>query len=161
MKKVIVTAVLFLSGITAFCQKEENGTIYIKDPYIQVVNDAVAAYLNKDDAANKRIYSDTAQWWISGMEKFIPIADAMKMWPDDFKYFDDIKSVPQGYPDYLHYKKGDAKIVQSWWTWSGKSKKTGEVIKVPEVIFDEFNNDGKIVREYIYGDFSKVNKEEM
>jgi hypothetical protein len=161
MKKVIVTAVLFLSGITAFCQSEENGTIYIKDPYIQVVNDAVAAYLNKDDAANKRIYSDTAQWWISGMEKFIPIADAMKMWPDDFKYFDHIKSVPQGYPDYLHYKKGDAKIVQSWWTWSGKSKKTGEVIKVPEVIFDEFNNDGKIVREYIYGDFSKVNKEEM
>jgi hypothetical protein len=34
------------------------------------------------------------------------------------------------------------------------------VIKVPEVVFDEFNNDGKIVKEYIYGDFSKVSKEE-
>jgi len=34
------------------------------------------------------------------------------------------------------------------------------VITAPEVMFDEFNNDGKIVREYIYGDFSKVMKEE-
>lgn len=160
MKKVIVTAALFLLGVTAFCQEEENGTIYIKHPYIDVVLNATKAYLANDEAANNMIYSDTAKWWISGLEKFIPIADAMKMWSNDFNFFDDIKSEPVGYPDYLHYKKEDAKIVQSWWTWSGKSKKTGEVIKVQEVTFDEFNNDGKIVREYIYGDFSKVMKEE-
>lgn len=64
------------------------------------------------------------------------------------------------HPDYLHYKKEDAKIVQSWWNWSGKSKKTSEIIKAPEVMFEEFNNDGKIVSEYIFGDFSKVTKEE-
>ena len=46
--------------------------------------------------------------------------------------------------------------VQSWWTWSGKSKKTGEVLKVPMVVFDAFNTDGKIVNEGIYGDFSKM-----
>jgi hypothetical protein len=102
------------------------------------------------------MYSDTAKWWASGREKFIPIADAMKLWMTDFDKYDDIKQIPQGYPDYLHYKKANGMTVQSWWTWVGKSKKTGEVLKVPIVIFDDFNTDGKIVREYMYGDFSKM-----
>ncbi len=155
----MVTAGLFLLGIAAFCQQEENGTIYIKHPNIEAVNNAAKAYLAKDEAANKMIYSDTAKYWASGMEKFIPIADAMQMWLSDFDYYDDINMVPVGYPDYLHYKKDDDKIVQSWWTWSGKSKKTGEVVKVSMVMFDNFNNAGKIVREYIYGDFSKIVKD--
>ena len=161
MKKVLFTTSLFLFGMTAFCQQEENGTIYIKDPYIDVVNTSTKAYEAQDWATLKTIYSDTAKWWSSGMEKFIPITDAVNEWKKDFAHFDDVKQVPQGYPDYLHYKKEDAKIVQSWWTWTAKSKKSGEIIKVPMVVFDEFNTDGKIVREYIYGDFSKVMKEEM
>ena len=156
MKRIIVTISLFLIGITAFSQQEENGTLYIKHPYIDVVNNATAAYLAKDLATLKTIYSDTARWWASGMEKFIPIADAMKMWMGDFDKFDDIKQTPVGYPDYLHYVKDNSMIVQSWWNWSVKSKKTGKVMSAPMVVFDEFNTDGKIVREYIYGDFSKI-----
>ena len=152
MKKIMIMAGLFLLALTAFCQEEENGTVYIKHPYIDVVNNAGTAYENQDLDALRTMYSDTAKWWASGREKFIPIADAMKLWMTD----DDIKQVPQGYPDYIHYKKNNDMIVQSWWTWTGKSKKTGEVLKVPVVIFDEFNADGKIVREYMYGDFSKM-----
>jgi hypothetical protein len=66
-----------------------------------------------------------------------------------------------GYPDYLHYKQGDAKIVQSWWTWTGVSKKSGKTIKVDMVLFDWFNNDGKIVTEVGYGNFDDYNKEKM
>jgi hypothetical protein len=159
MKKIIVTTGLFLLGIAAFCQQEENGTIYIKHPYIDVVNNAGVAYEAKDIAKLKTMYSDTAKWWASGMEKFIPIADAMKIWMSDFDYYDNIAQKSFGYPDYLHYTKDDGSTVQSWWTWSAKSKKTGEVVKIPMVIFDDFNKDGKIVREYIYGDFSKMVKE--
>ena len=71
MKRIIVLAGLFLFGLTAFCQ-EENGTIYIKHPYIDVVNKTATAYETKDVAALKNMYSDTAKWWASGMEKFIP-----------------------------------------------------------------------------------------
>ena len=159
MKKIIVTAGLFLLGVAAFSQQEENGAIYIKHPNIDAVNKAGKAYEAKDIATLKTIYSDTARFWASGMEKFIPIADAMKMWMTDFDYYDDVAQKDFGYPDYLHYKKDDSKVVQSWWTWTGKSKKTGEVVKIPMVMFDDFNNDGKIVREYIYGDFSKMVKE--
>lgn len=156
MKKALFTAALFLFGMTAFCQQEENGTIYIKHPYIDVVNKSNNAYEAQDWASLKNIFSDTARWWISGIEKFIPIADAMKMWKNDFVKYDSVKQVQFGYPDYLHYKKDNGMVVQSWWTWTGKSKKTGEILKIPMVQFDDFNSDGKIVREYIFGDFSKL-----
>src|ERR1022692_4056230 len=104
MKSIIVTAALFLFGIAAFSQTEEkNGTIYIKHPYIDAVNNATKAYLAKDDAANRKIYSDTAKFWASAMEKPMPIADAIKMWDTDFDYYDSIKVKTVGYPDYLHY----------------------------------------------------------
>src|SRR5665213_3944084 len=93
MKKIIVTAALFLFGITAFCQQEENGTIYIKHPYIDVVNNSTKAYEAQDWASLKNIYSDTAKWWSSGMEKPVSIADAMKMWHGDFDKYNDIKQI--------------------------------------------------------------------
>ncbi|SRR5258706_6197429 len=159
MKKIILSAGVFLFAIAAFSQKEEkNGTIYIKHAYIDVVNKTAKTYLAKDEAANKTLYSDTAKWWVSGMPKAIPIAEAFKMWHSDFDYYDDIKLTTVGYPDYLHYVDQDSKIVQSWWKWSGKSKKTGEVITIDCVQFDSFNKDGKIVFESIYGDFSKMVK---
>lgn len=161
MKKVIlIITVVFFWGIASFCQAiEKNGTIYIKHPNIDLVNKAMQAYLKKDDATNMKIYSDTAKFWASGMEKAIGIAEAMKMWNSDFDYYDDIKLKTVGYPDYLNYIDKNSKIVQSWWQWSGKSKKTGEELKIDFVQFDSFNDAGKIDFEYIYGDFSKMKKE--
>ena len=160
MKKIILSTGLFLFAIAAFSQKEEkNGTIYIKHHYIDVVNNTTKAYLAKDDAANKTYYADTAKWWASGMPKSITIAEAYKIWRSDFDYYDSIKIKTVGYPDYLHYLDEDTKTVQSWWQWSGKSKKTGAMVKIDYVQFDTFNKDGKITHEAIYGDFSKMVKE--
>ena len=66
MKKIIITTSLFLLGVTAFCQ-EENGIIYIKHPYIDVVNQANKDYTANDMTTAKNYYSDTAKWWISGL----------------------------------------------------------------------------------------------
>jgi len=160
MKTVILSIGLFFFAITSFSQDtKQNGTIYINHPYIEVVNKAITAYLAKDDATNNAIYADTAKYWVSGMVKPVPIGDAIKMWDSDFDYYDSIKLTPVGYPDYLEYTKDNAKVVQSWWRWSGKSKKTGEEVKIDLVQFDNFNKDGKIEFEYIYGDFSKMVKE--
>ncbi|NDP26942.1 MAG: hypothetical protein GZ087_05875 [Flavobacterium sp.] len=159
-KKIILTSCLFFLGIAAFSQKEEkNGTIYIKHPYIDVVNKSAKAYLEKDDATNKKIFADTATFWVSGMTKRVKIEEAIKMWNSDFDFYSDIQQTQVGYPDFLHYMDKDQKYVQSWWKWSGKSKKTGEMITVNFVQFDLFNKDGKIANESIYGDFSKMVKE--
>ncbi len=137
--------------------EEKNGTIYIKHPYIDVVNKIAKAYESKDSARQK-YYADTARFWSVGMEKAIPMPEAFKMLNHDFEIYDSIKMTPVGYPDYLHYLDKDTKVVQSWWRWSGKSKKMGNVLKIDMVIFDEFNKAGKIIYEGVYGDFSKMEK---
>ena len=159
MRKVILSALLFVICLAAFSQKEEeNGTIYISHPYIDVVNNSMKAYLDKDIAANTAIFADTATVWFSGLEKPLPVKDVLKEWATDHDYYSDIKVSKVGYPDYLHYKDKDQKYVQSWWQWSGKSKKTGEVLKIDFVQFDRFNSAGKIENEALYGDFSKMVK---
>jgi hypothetical protein len=158
MKKIILTASLFIIGIACFSQEEKNGIIYIKHPYIEVVNKSNQAYLNKDAAANTKIFADTARFWVSGMAKTIAIGDAIKLWAADFDYYDSIQVKTVGYPDYLMYKKDDAKVVQSWATWSGVAKKTGNKLKIDFVQFDTFNKDGKIEFEALYGDFSQMGK---
>ena len=159
MKKIITTIALFLFVTTAFCQKEKkNGTIYMEHPYIEAVNNTTKAYLAKDVATNRKIYSDKATFWISGLEKPIPIEDAFKSWAADLDFYDDVKVDVVGYPDYLHYTDKDQKYVQSWWKWSGKSKKTGEIVNIDYVQFDKFDAAGKIISESIYGDFSKMVK---
>ena len=159
MKKIITTIALFLFVTTAFCQKEKkNGTIYIEHPNITSVLNTTKAYLAKDVAANRKLYSDKAKFWISGMEKEIPIEEAFKMWTSDFDFYDDIAATVVGYPDYLHYVDKDQRYVQSWWKWSGKSKKTGAVITIDFVQFDKFDAAGKIINESVYGDFSKMVK---
>lgn len=156
MKKIIITFGLFLLGMNSFSQAmKENGTIYMTHPYIDVVNNSMKSYVAKDNGALTKIYSDTARYWASGMEKSMPIGDAIKMWMGDFDYYDSVQVKVVGYPDYLHYVDMDAKVVQSWWTWMGKSKKTGAWLKVPFVQFDSFNKDGKIDFEGNYGDWSK------
>jgi hypothetical protein len=160
MKKIILMLSLVLMGFAGFSQKEEkNGTIYIKHPFIDLVNKSVKAYLDKDVATNTAIFADTARYWVTGMAKPVPIAEAFKMWTSDFDYYDNINLKVVGYPDYLAYKDHDTKVVQSWWTWSGKSKKTGEVVSISMVQFDNFNKDGKIEFESLYGDFSKMVKD--
>jgi hypothetical protein len=159
MKKIILGLSLILIGTACFSQEEKNGIIYIKHPYIDVVNKSVKAYLDKDVATNSKLFADTAKFWASGMPKPVAIAEAFKMWTGDFDYYDSIKVKQFGYPDYLAYKDADAKVVQSWWIWTGKSKKTGASSRIDFVQFDTFNKDGKIEFEGLYGDFSKMGKD--
>lgn len=162
MRKIILTASLFLLATAAFTQVEEkNGTIYIKHPYIDVVQKSIKAYVANDVATNKMLFSDTARFGVTGMPKMIKIDEALNMWSNHFKYYDSIKVTQTGYPDYLHYVDADARVVQSWWTWSGKSKKTGERLRIMYVQFNTFNKDGKIDDETLYGDFSKMESDPM
>ncbi len=158
MRKIILTSSLFLIVLACFSQEEKNGTIYIKHPYIEIVNKSQKAYMEKDVATNSKLFSDTAKFWVSGMGKPIPIANAFKNWTADFDYYDSIRMKRVGYPDYLAYIDQDTKVVQSWWTWFGKSKKTGATLRIDFVQFDDFAKDGKIDFESLYGDFSQMGK---
>jgi hypothetical protein len=155
MKKIISAALFILAVSYSFAQDvKKNGTIYINHPYISVVTKTVDAYLKNDVAASAAAYSDTAKFWASGLKKLLTMKEALATWPDDFKKYDSVSQKPVGYPDYLEYDKDNARVVQSWWVWSGKSKKTGEWVHIRFTQFDDFNKDGKIVMEQAYGDFT-------
>jgi ketosteroid isomerase-like protein len=163
MKKEVSTIVLSLFVMFSFAQTEKtNGTVYISHPYIDVVNNSVKAYATQDNNAWSACYADSANFWISGMDmsKWNTKKQNLEMLNLDFKFFKDVTVKPFGYPDYIAYDQGNDKVVQSWWTWTGTSKKTGKKLVITYVIFDWFNIDGKIVKEGIFGDFSKQFKEE-
>jgi len=161
MKKLILSLCLLVSVLASFAQAEKtNGTIYINHPYIDAVNKSVASYLSQNVAVWRALYADTAKFSVTGIAKSFSIQEQEKYFDMDFKYFTNITTKPYGYPDYLHYVKDNAMVVQSWWTWSGKSKKTGKEVKVRYVVFDDFNSAGKIVSESSFGDFSAVFAEE-
>jgi hypothetical protein len=159
MTKIILSVLLCLYVTSSFAQsEEENGKIYIKHPSIDVINKSMKAYESHDMTSLAAVYADTAKVWVSGMDKPIPYKEVLKDWATDKDYYDSIKVATLGYPDYLHYKDHDQKFVQSWWVWTGKSKKTGETVHVDFVQFDKFDNAGKVVMEALYGDFSKIQK---
>lgn len=161
MKKLILSLSLFVSVLVTYAQAEKtNGTIYIKHPYIDVVNKSVNAYKTQNVTEWRALYADTAKFSITGIDKVFPMKEQEKYFGLDYKFFTDIKMTPYGYPDYLHYVKDDAKVVQSWWVWSGKSKKTGKEIKILFSMFDWFNSAGKIITEASFGDFTKQLAEE-
>src|SRR5664279_223247 len=114
MKKMILSLCLILMGTACFSQEERNGDIYIKHPYIGVVDNANKAYLANDPVAGAKYFADTAKFWASGMPKQVGISEAMKNWALDFNYYDSIRISTVGYPDFLAYKDHNEKVVQSW-----------------------------------------------
>lgn len=160
MKKLLLVCSMFSFSLVSFSQdSQNNGTIYIKHPYISVIENLQKLYLKNDAASAANAYADTARYWASGMTKRVPIKDALNAWANDYKFYDSITLKVVGYPDYLEYTKDNARVVQSWWLWSGVSKKTGKKLNIRFAEFDDFSADGKIVMEQMYGDFSKLETE--
>lgn len=56
----------------------------------------------------------------------------------------------RGYPDYMEYELGDAKVVYSWWTARMTRKSDGKKVKLPLMFSHNFNDDGMITREAGY-----------
>lgn len=163
MKKSILSVCFTLMVLISLAQSvKTNGTIYINHPNIEVVKNTVKGYVTQNADLWNSCYADTARFWISGMsmKKWNNKKDNYEMLAKDHQYFKDIKVKMFGYPDYMEYVKGDSKVVQSWWTWSGISKKTGKELVIEFVVFSWFNKDGKITQEGTYGDFSKQFQEE-
>lgn len=101
MKKLMVLAALLLFATSAFCQEVQNGIIYIKHPYIDVVNNAVSAYTSGDFSTLRSAYADTGRFWSPAMNKWVSFDSTVSGWKNDMNYFTDLKMPPIGYPDYL------------------------------------------------------------
>ena len=130
----------------------ENGTIYNHHEYINDVRKMIYAFENKDFDKAYSFYDDKAIFMDinSAVGKSITLAEQKA---NDQKLFDkfDLTSIDMvGYPDYLHYEMGDARVVQSWWNFRLTRKSDKKKIILPIFFIDNFNDKGKITSEIAY-----------
>ena len=126
----------------------ENGVIYDNHEYINAVKMAFAAFENGDLETAYSYFADDARFRNSSMlpgDKSATL-DAIKERNIGFLDTFEVVSIDMnGYPDYLHYERGDMDLVQSWWTFRLIRKSDNKKIVVPAFYTHTFNKEGKII----------------
>jgi hypothetical protein len=155
MKKIITIAFLAFS-VTSFAQGiVKNGTIYREHPYINIVKEINVDFAKGDTTPMIKFYADTAKFFDPTSPKPTTLAQARASWHMILADWDQIVIKQEGYPDALEYTS-DPFTVQSWWLITAVNKKTKKKATFYEVVFDEFNKDGKIAVESSIYDSSSI-----
>ena len=130
----------------------KNGTIYNHHDYINKMRIMIHAFEHKDFENAYKFYDKNARF----VDINMPVGESMtldELKANDQKMLDnfDITSIDVvGYPDYLHYELGNAKVVQSWWNARMIRKSDKKKIVLPIMFIDTFNDDGMITSEIAY-----------
>lgn len=128
MKKLLFLSLTVLC-ITA-CQQSKN-QYFESSPEIDIVKQAVKAYLNKDWDAYSSIYSDTAKIAANAWspDKFITLDQHIENEKAGVENFTDIKISDDAVYKMIITDKGE-KWVLIWFNWSAKTK-NGKEISTP------------------------------
>ncbi len=130
----------------------ENGTIYNHHDYINIVRRMVHSLEFNDMDTYYSFFDEKAKF----RNIHMPVGESMTMEEDKegmkkMREEFDITSIDvSGYPDYLNYGLGNAKVVQSWWNLRMTRKSDKKKIVVPVMLIHNFNDDGKITYENAY-----------
>jgi len=134
-------------------EPRENGTIYNHHDNINSVRRLMAALEHHDMDKFYSFFDEKATFRSIHMPtgtKSLTLEEdkeGMKQMMENFN----ITSIDvQGYPDYLNYELGNAKIVQSWWKLKMTRKSDKKKISMPLFLLHDFNDDGKIISESVY-----------
>ena len=135
MKTIKITIFAMMLPFIGFCQKKENGKIYIEHPAINVVDAFTKAYVNGDTTAmSKMMTSDfkaqnplTMSSLDDGSSKSEFLRSTL-FFHDNLDYFS-LKTIKGTYPDAFEYAKdptdNNAVTVDTWDELKGVHKKTG------------------------------------
>lgn len=126
----------------------KNGVIYDNHKYINAVKMAFSAFENNDLEKAYSFFDEKARFRNSSMVPGDTSAtlDMLKASNKDFLSKYTINAIDMnGYPDYLHYERGNTDLVQSWWTFRLTRKSDNKNIVVPAFYTHTFNDDGKII----------------
>jgi len=124
-----------------------NGVIYDNHEYINSVKMAFAAFENGDLETAYGFFDEDATFRNSSMlpgDKNKTLAEVKESNISFLDNFEVLSIDMNGYPDYLHYERGDIHLVQSWWTVRLIRKSDNKEITVPAFYTHTFNDDGKI-----------------
>ncbi|MGV6845508.1 MAG: nuclear transport factor 2 family protein [Lutibacter sp.] len=139
MKKFILL-LMILASCNVFAQIKKNGTIYIKHPAINIVENMIHAMVKGDTTKVSSYLSDNFKaFYGSNTDKMNLGTDKnsflkqVNNWHQQINYFT-VKRTNGAYPDALEYKDGENDNViwvQTWNHFKGVHKKTGVKIDMP------------------------------
>lgn len=133
--------------------ERKNGTIYNNHDYINKVRRMIYAFENKDFPTAYSFYDEKAEFSTSEMgpnDKPLTLEQMKEVDKKMFEMFDITSIDITGYPDYLNYELGNAKVVQSWWNFRMIRKSDKKNIVLPVFYIHNFNDEGKITSELVY-----------
>jgi ketosteroid isomerase-like protein len=129
-----------------------NGTLYNSHDYINTVRKLMGALEHNDVETAYGYYSEKATFRNINQprgETSTKDEDKANFMAMMEKYaiegFDEV-----GYPDYLEYEMGNAKVVMSWWNIRIQRKSDKKSITLPAMYVHYFNDEGEIVNEMGY-----------
>ena len=129
-----------------------NGTIFNNHDNINTVRLMMGALENGDADKGFSYFTEDAKFTNLDMERdeSRTLAEEKEMFKGLIENWT-IESIDvRGYPDYLEYELGKAKVVQSWWDARMTRKSDGKKVIVPLMMTHNFNDEGKITRESGY-----------
>ena len=141
-----------IDEIRASFADRANGTIYNHHENINTVRKMIYAFEHKDLEKAYSFYDENAKFSdINTSEmKGISLTEQRAKDQEFLSQFDIASIDMMGYPDYLHYEMGDARVVQSWWNFNLVRRSDKKEMKMPILFIDDFNKDGKIISETLY-----------
>ena len=129
-----------------------NGTIYNHHENINKVLRMMAALEHSDADKAFSYFSEGARFTNLDMadDAFNTVAQEKEGFLNMLKDWSIDRIDVRGYPDYLEYELGGAKVVQSWWTARMTRKSDGKKVKLPMMFIHDFNDEGMIITETGY-----------
>lgn len=136
-----------------------NGTLYDQHDNINKVLRMVAALEHSDVDKAFSYFTENARF--SNLD--MPFGETNTLSEEKEGFSNMIKNWTidridvRGYPDYLEYELGNAKVVQSWWTVRMTRKSDKKKVTIPVMLIHNFNDDGMITREAGYYTLAALN----
>lgn len=132
-----------------------NGTIYNNHEYINIVRRMMGAFENNDPDTGYSFFAENARFSNINMpiDEFNTIAEDKENYSKMLKTYDIVSFDVRGYPDYMEYELGNAKVVYSWWNIRLVRKTDKKEFVIPAHYSHRFNDEGKIIAETGYYSF--------
>lgn len=129
-----------------------NGTIYNNHDNINTVRLYIGALENGDVEKGFSYFTEDARFTNLDMPdgKYNSVEEEKEAFSGMLKEWTIHSIDVVGYPDYLEYELGDAKVVQSWWNVRMERKSDGKKVKLPLLLINDFNDEGKMTNEIGY-----------
>ncbi|HDZ13906.1 hypothetical protein LCGC14_1237360 [marine sediment metagenome] len=141
-----------LDEIGSSFSNRTNGTIYNHHDNINTVRKMMYAFEKGDLEKAYSFYDEEARFGDlnSFKTRGISLADQKALDKKILEEFE-IKNIEMtGYPDYLEYEMDNGRVVQSWWNYHLIRKSDKMAIELPVFYINDFNEEGKIIREAAY-----------